>query len=125
LTKQYTQHSDFFPDLTHLVFVLRIEHPAQVYLYGPFMSSWLEKISRCSCLRMRIALMVGYGWELVLKSNFEFYMLGVKGRFFDFSLSYIAGKGFFDVSNASGNVIGGALGKHLYSAVMAVTDKSG
>lgn len=69
--------------------------------------------------------MVGSGWELVLKSNFELYVFRIERCFFDFSLSYIAGKGFFDVSNTGGDVIGGALGKHLYSAVMAVTHKAG
>jgi len=44
---------------------------------------------------------------------------------FDFGFSYIAGKGFFDVSDAMGDVVGGALGKHLHSAARAVADKAG
>ncbi len=61
----------------------------------------------------------------ILEGNFEIHVLGVDGDFFDFGFSYIAGKGFFDVSDASSNVIGGALGQHLDSAIGAVADKAG
>ena len=61
----------------------------------------------------------------MLKSNFEFYVFWIERCFFGFGLSYVAGKGFFDISNAGGNVIGGALGQHFYSTVVTVTHKTG
>ena len=60
-----------------------------------------------------------------LKGNFEIHVLGVDGDFVDFGLSCIAGKGFFDVSDASSDVISGALGKHFYSTIRTVADKTG
>ena len=61
----------------------------------------------------------------ILEGNFEVHVLGVDGDFFDFGFSYIAGKGFFDVSDASSNFIIGALGQHLDSTIRTVADKAG
>ena len=61
----------------------------------------------------------------ILEGNFEVHVLGVDGDFFDFGLSYIAGKGFIDVFDASSNFISGALGKHFDSTIRTVADKTG
>jgi hypothetical protein len=61
----------------------------------------------------------------ILEGNFEINVLGVDGDFFDFGFSYIAGKGFFDVSEASSNFIIGALGQHLDRTIRTVADKAG
>ena len=60
-----------------------------------------------------------------LIGNFEVEVLRVNGDFFDFGLSYIAGKGVLSFPDAVVNICIGALGKHLNGAVGAVADKAG
>ncbi len=61
----------------------------------------------------------------ILEGNFEFCVSGVNGDFFDFVTSYIAGKGFFDVSDAVSNVIFRALGEHFHGTIGTVSDEAG
>jgi hypothetical protein len=51
--------------------------------------------------------------------------LGVWGDFFGFCLSDITFKGFFDVSDAIGYVISGALSNHLNGAVWQIAGQAG
>lgn len=64
------------------------------------------------------------GWVPGLKCNIEVRILVIESIFFDVGLSYIAVKGFFDISDTGGNVIDGALGEHLDSTIRTITDKS-
>ncbi len=60
-----------------------------------------------------------------LKGYFEFHVLGVNGDFFDLCISYVAGKGFFNVSDAIVYIRIRALGKHLDSTIRTVADTTG
>ena len=60
-----------------------------------------------------------------LEGNFEIHVSGVNGDFFDFGFSYIAGEGFFDVSDAIVYIRIRALGKHLDSTIRTVADRTG
>jgi hypothetical protein len=62
-------------------------------------------------------------WLLI--GNFEVEVLWINGDFFDFGFSYIAGKGFFDFSDAIVYIFIRALGEHFYSSIMTVADKAG
>ena len=62
-------------------------------------------------------------WLLI--GNFEIHVSGVNGDFFDFGFSYIAGEGFFDVSDAIVYIRIRARGEHFYSTIRTVADRTG
>ena len=64
-------------------------------------------------------------WAGELKGDFEVCVPGVQGYFFDYGLSDIAGKGFFDVAQTIVNVFRRALSNHLNGTVQQVTDPAG
>jgi hypothetical protein len=70
-------------------------------------------------------LVVGFGWALGLKGDFEVEVLGIDGDFFYFCISYIAGKGALYFPDAVVDICIRALSKHLHSAIRAVADEAG
>jgi len=53
-------------------------------------------------------------WEL--EGDIKAGIFGVRGNFFDFRISYVAGKGILDIKNAIINILGFALCEHLHTS---------
>jgi len=59
-----------------------------------------------------------------IKGDFEVFVPGVAGDFFDFGFSDMGPKGFFDVSDTIGNVVRRPLGNHLNGAIGQIADEA-